>query len=816
MSVKISFLYIAFTRLSPLMRKLFFALIFLLAFYMSAFCQNSTNASVGVVAKLKSFYAGSVIEKAYLHFDRPYYVAGDTVYFKAYVTFGEQHELSSQSGILNVDLLNPQNNILRSLKLPMKDGVSWGDFTLPASLPKGYYRIRAYTRLMRDAGLTDIFEQTIPVGAPNGNNVATSTIVQNTNKPAIQFFPEGGNLINGVSSKLAFKAIGADGLGLNVKGLVLDDAGKTVATFNSTHLGMGFFNLQPEDGKAYKAQLTFADGTQSTSDLPAAEPKGITMALDNDDPDVLKLAVSCNRSYFDENQNKELSVVINSGVAVSKGRIKLGSPLFATDLKKSQFRTGVVQFTLFSPEGVPLCERLVFINRPDLLKLSVNTTKATFGPREKVAVSLTSKNKDDSLVRGHFSVAVINETKVQVDENKENTILSWLLLNSDVKGYIEQPNYYFAHTNVETSANLDVLMLTQGFRRFVWKQLLDDKYPPFIAKPESSLQIGGLVTGLTGKPIIKEKVTVVSLQGGPILNQVTDSAGRFNFTGLDFIDGASFMVRAGSEKNKNNTKIIFDKEQHEPLTNAATWPHDYTNLDSLAIAMQRQVQIDKTKNLADNEKPLYKTESLAGAGNADQVLHSKDLGDGVLLNKLAVLLNGVVFYGDSAAYLRQNLHATFANPKSTELLLIIDGVKSAGVSDLNSIQTTDVETVELLKNENASAYGAEGIGGVLIVTTKRGKDGGDITANGVVQISPIGFYKAREFYSPKYESTASAAGQPDLRSTIYWKPELETDKNGNASFNYYNADGKGTYRIVIEGIDSKGNLGRQVIHYKVE
>jgi TonB-dependent SusC/RagA subfamily outer membrane receptor len=152
------------------------------------------------------------------------------------------------------------------------------------------------------------------------------------------------------------------------------------------------------------------------------------------------------------------------------------------------------------------------------------------------------------------------------------------------------------------------------------------------------------------------------------------------------------------------------------------------------------------------------------------------------------------------------------------MVLIVDGAQiDQQTFNINDIPSTEVETIEVLRFASASIYGMGGGNGVLIITTKRGgTDPKNITSIGVLPIAPIGFYKAREFYSPKYDNTTSITRQRDLRSTIFWKPEIVTDKGGNASFEYYNADGAGTYKMVVEGIDDKGNIGRQVYRYKVE
>jgi len=150
--------------------------------------------------------------------------------------------------------------------------------------------------------------------------------------------------------------------------------------------------------------------------------------------------------------------------------------------------------------------------------------------------------------------------------------------------------------------------------------------------------------------------------------------------------------------------------------------------------------------------------------------------------------------------------------KANSMLVVVDGIEGGILPSAE-----DVETVEVLKYASASIYGMNSAGGVLVITTKiqQGKELKDITSKGILPITARGFYKAREFYSPKYES-ATDNELADLRTTIYWNPELVTDKNGNAEFEFYNADAKGSYRVIIEGIDEKGNLGRQVYHYKVE
>jgi TonB-dependent SusC/RagA subfamily outer membrane receptor len=220
-------------------------------------------------------------------------------------------------------------------------------------------------------------------------------------------------------------------------------------------------------------------------------------------------------------------------------------------------------------------------------------------------------------------------------------------------------------------------------------------------------------------------------------------------------------------------------------------------------------------------KPVkYETESLAGAGFADQVIHNKDFGNTLSLpDALSGKLMGIRFTssGEPGGGGVPVWFGAASLGGGGSMQVVIDGLELPPGSSINYLRANDVETVEVLKGGNAAIYGFRGSNGVLVITRKKGKmkDLKDIPSFGVLPITVLGYQKVREFYSPKYENK-TAYNIPDLRSTIYWQPELTTDKGGNASFEYYNADGKGTYRVVVEGIDEKGHIGRQVYRYQVE
>jgi hypothetical protein len=775
-----------------------------------------------IVQKIKTYNETHTIEKAYLHFDKPYYAAGDTIYFKAYLTEGQEHELSTISGVLHVNLINPAGNIKQEIALQLNNGIAWGDFALTDTLPKGNYRVRAYTQWMRNSSI--FFEREIRVGALGVDKVPESAKKQPSladNKTDLQFFAEGGTLITALSNKIAFKAVAANGKGIDIKGVVFDSDNRQVTSFVSTHLGMGYFMLSPEPGKTYRAIFTDTTGIEQNVKLPKPVNEGIALAVDNDDVAKASIKINASDIFYHENKDKALTLIIYSGGTAVTVSCKLDSQRIALDILKRRLKTGVTRIALFNERNEPLCERLIFIQNYDKLSFTITSDKTAYKLREQTDLSFDVKNRAGKPAAGHFSISVIDEGKVPVKENDEHTILTNLLLTSDLKGTVEQPNYYFANINDETQHNLDLVMLTNGYRGFEWRPLVTDGYPAIAFQPEKGLSISGNAKTLGGKTLNSGMVSLIrSFPEAQLLTQAISSDGSFKFSDLLFTDSCRFILQAVNGKGANTTMLTYKKDatpliptlnsnmiqdvnlsMSDYLENSRLKYDDYLRYNKVKILKQVNIKAVKRN---DN----YRSSALGGPGSADQVIH---IGELPVSGSLSQMLAPRV-HGDRARSLLQNDHA----------LILMDGVPISGSLGFNSpvdvISASDVETVELFYGPSAALYGMRGGQGVIVINTKAG--GGlqpkDISSMGILPITVPGFYKARVFYSPKYESLEQNGNRPDLRSTIYWQPELITDEDGHASLSYFNADRPGPYRVVIEGIDENGNLGRQVYRYNVQ
>jgi hypothetical protein len=649
----------------------------------------------------------------------------------------------------------------------------------------------------------------------------------------VQFFPEGGELLTGVRSKVAIKAVGANGLGLSFTGTVTDNTGTVQANITSQHAGMGMFVLTPETDKTYKADLTLANGTKATYTLPKTQANGFSISLNNNEPDNLGIKLSASPAFFASNKGKSYYIIAQySGTVCFAAQTVLKDQVYSAFIPKSKFPTGIVQFTLLSSGGVPISERLVFVQRNDQLNITMSSDKPSYTARQKVKLNVTAKSKALP-VQGNFSVSVIDETKVPVDEENETTILSNMLLTSDLKGYIEKPNYYFSKINEKTAADLDLLLLTQGYRRFSYTDVISGKYPPVAFLPEDGIEITGTLRTTNGMPFKGGNVRLLIPDKYFSANALSDPEGRFKFTNLVFPDSVNVVASAKNNYNSKNLMLMLDPLTYPAINKNQLYPDEVTNIDSTlrpyllnnkkqfgSMHVLKEVVVRANKSTMTVNHSQYP--ALTGLSNMPDHLLSADRFSACSNMFLCLQsgLPGVTFDNSTNSfYVMRDYNAG----KRVPMQVFVTGMP-VDANYLNSILPADVESVEVfLKDELGLVSNSYQANGIIVVNSKKKPVGTKISLAelqdlipqpSVVKFTPKGYNFTREFYSPKYD-VPKPVGQ-DLRSTIYWNPRIVTDATGTTSFEFYNADGKGTYRAVIEGLDKDGNIGRFIYRYKVQ
>lgn len=868
--------------------------------------QNNTKFEESL-QKLEDYKNNFPREKVYLHLDKPYYSIGDQIWFKAYLTVGNYNFLSSLSKILYVELINSDEEIAISVRLPVINGITFGDILLVDSLMEGDYRIRAYTNWMRNFDERYFFDKTIQVGnalknpllaessfsiekegsdkilssrfsfrdlddrpvssakvdytvlsnkksirqgkgttdengsvlfsfkEPKGGFSGSEYIktdiqddkrvitkrfpLRNINQSfTAQFFPENGsNLIAEVLNKVSFKFSDAEGSGVEAKGSIVDADNKHVSDFESNFAGIGSLTFQPESNQTYKAVIKFADGRTEEANLPPVSPQGFILNANTWSADQVFIQITRN-APVDNNQSPNL-ILQKEGEVFYAAKIKTPNKETTISISKDKLPQGVVEARLISDDMQTLATKNIYIhNEQRELPIIVKSDKSQYGTRDLVKIQLTTGDSKDTMRVASLSVAVTDQTKVPVDTLTETTIKSYLTLSNETSQYVQSPGYYVSSQEYKIKSQLDDLVLTFE-KDSVWNKLttLDTLKPRY--RPEQALQLSGMVTRLNGKPAPKAHVLVLAPGAGGIIDTVTDENGRFNFDRLLFYEDTKFVVQARDENGKKNVEIILDEvPRHEVTRNKnnaditlnmkqsrdAYLKNSKRRFDELIKSgkMDNSILLDDVNITVEKKNPAKNSSNLNGPGNADQVLGEDDLSK---CSDLSICLQGRL----SGVMFKQGIPYS-TRSMNTPMQVIVDGMYMEGDA-LSMISAADVAAVEVLRRPGSlGIYGSMGAGGVIIVTTKIGN--GNYTKNvytpGVVTASPQGMYEIKEFQAPDYSNPANNPIEEDYRSTIYWNPNIITTESGEAAFEFFTADQAGRYRIVIEGIDLNGKLGR--------
>ncbi|MBD2724500.1 TonB-dependent receptor plug domain-containing protein [Hymenobacter armeniacus] len=788
-----------------------------------------------IARQVSDYYAAARGEKAYLHLDRPVYATGETIWFSAYVVDASQHRLDSLSQVLHVDLVSAQHQVVARRTLQLRGGRAYGDLDIADSLAAGTYVLRAYTNWMRNAGDQFVYSRRLnvwpasPLSPPDVPQAAAATgskgkaAAASANRPDVQFFPEGGYLVEGLPAVVACKATDATGRGLDVRGQILDAQNKVVlAAFSSRHGGMGRFAFVPGTGQRYHARVTLPDGSTADYPLPAVQPSGYTLHVVENATEFLVEARYRGAAGAPAPGPIQLMTQVRGVVAYPGPRPVSPEAPATWRMPKKNYPTGIVHFTLFDAQGAPQCERLAFVqNGAPGLKITLTPDQPSYGPHAPVQLNVRVTDAAGQPVATNFSVAVSDAALSALDPNAE-TIASNLLLTSDLTGYVENPGYYFRNQSAATAQALDDLLLTQGWRRFVWKEVLAGQKPPLTFSPETALSLTGQVVSQNGnRPIPNSQLTF--LQTRPernIITATTDAQGRFSFIGIPVRDTAVITLQA--RRAQGGTNVLIKPDTGPPTGNQPLPQLPQLSAAPAAVATfvrrSRQAQAAELDlhpekairninlgNVSVTAKraavPRDDPRRMYGATGGTVIDFANDPTANSSLNILQFLQGRVA--GLTISGSPPNMSAQIRGGGTP--LFILDGIK-VDIDAITNLNTSDVEAVEVFKGAEAAIFGSSG--GAIAVYTKRAnpnyKGPDNNPAPGIATVKLPGFYAAREFYQPRYNALLTNPPADPRTSTLYWNPTVRTNANGQAELHFFTADGGGTFQAVAEGVSLEG------------
>jgi len=795
-------------------KHIIFVLVLTILYIPPSFSKNFIQHSPSAVDSLK------VIEKVYLHIDRDSYYAGDNIWFKSYLIDALDRLLTDHSSNLHVELISPSSKIISNRIIRLDSGLGNGDFKLPESIRSGRYRLRAYTNYMRNFSDQLFFTKEIVVINSADSTEISDRVKYVENKIQISFFSEGGSLVDNVSSIVAFKAANYLGKGCDVSGKIFSSGGELITTFKSAHLGMGTFFLRPLPGLSYYSIVRGADSIDFRTELPASFPTGVTLSASINQNNELLIIVKTNPETLALLSDRDLLLSFSIRKEIFKTiPFKIKSPVTSFVIPTDDLPDGILMLTLSTMKDLPLSERLVYIEREPPLKIQIETDKRLYTKREPVTLKI-SLSEDSAIEReGNVSLSVVDENLADNTSKFPRTISSWFLLESDVRGIIEDPSYYFDPLNPDRLKDLDLLLRTQGWRDFSWK------YDTIYSPPENGFTVSGRLRKRNKKEPIEDSRVSIGIFGGKstfIKSVPVDSSGRFQLSDIDLTGQATLIATGIGKKDHMEGFMTLDSATYSP----AKVPDSLYMVSVMAENNQNKLKsyykinetLRKKYKLSDTitvgevniiserhkDPQTVKVESSRlkyGKPDDELKITEQMLGYNDMLKLLKGKFPGVVVLGDTSIAIRGLGSLNF----NTKPLILIDG-NQATFTDLIDMPIFLLDRIDVLKSVSSTViFGLQGFDGVINLITKAGGVSDDykpVEYSAKLKIS--GYNDSRIFYSPKHLPDSNSDLNPDLRSTLYWNPDINLDGTNETILNYYNGDNSSLIRIIAEGITTTG------------
>jgi len=791
------------TKHSHIIKKIVTGSLLTLLVSMQVKAQDNFNA---IPVLFGQYQQQGIKEKIYAHTDKSFYTAGEIIWFKLYNVDASFHKPLSLSKVAYIELMGANNKALLQAKIKLEQGRGHGSLYIPLTANSGNYKLRAYTNWMKNDGADYFFEKNITI--VNTQKIAAIEPSVAAEKIDVNFFPEGGNLVNNIKSRLAFKAINEDGHEAEFKGAVTDN-GDTIIRFAPLHNGMGSFYFTPQSNHTYKAYIKPAKGGMQVKELPQVYSSGFVMHLD-DVGDKLHIEVkSDNLSLQEVYLFVHTRGIIKSGLVSS---MQNGNVVFT--INKAVLGDGISHVTVFNNKRQPVCERLYFKRPVSNLGLSAKTELPVYSTRRKVNIEIAGqsmKAKDTASI----SMAVYRIDSLQSTE--DNFIENYLLLTSDLKGKIEDPASYFSTQDNEA---LDNLMLTQGWRRFKWENVLNQSKPMFVFAPEYN---GHLITGTvldmqTGKPK-SDIATYLSVPGlfTEFTTATSDTNGQVRYEMKKFNGSQQIMVQP-SVKYKGlyriDIKSPFSNDfSSDSLPSFSLPQRSAATLLEHSMSMQvqniyagdllNQFHIPFTDTSAFYLKPdaRYMLDDYTRFTTLEEVVREYVLL--VNLRRREGKFHLVVFD------LSNNV------PFENNPLVLLDGV---AIQDVNKFMSFDPLKIKKLEVVNRRyTLGSSEFEGILNWSTYKGDLANYELDSNVAVIDYEGLQLEREFYSPAYNTQEKAASHlPDFRNVLYWQPDITLNGNETKEIGFYTSDVPGKYAVVIQGLDNNGICGSRLVTFEVK
>jgi hypothetical protein len=776
----------------------------------TAFAQN-TGIDKNLQEDFIKYRSQYVQEKLYVHTDKDSYLSREICWFRVYCVDAFYNSPINISKIAYIEILDRNNRPIIQQKVSLKPGEANGSMVIPANIASGTYIFRAYTAWMKNFSAEYFFEKAIRIINPK--NLQHDSTITKLKRYDVQFFPEGGNLVQQIETKVAFRVTDAYGSGLDCDGMLMNQTGDTILKFHPLHMGLGNFTFTPLTGQTYKAIVRFPKGESVTKELPAVNPNGYVMNLTKNTAGQIVLSVHGSPDLDD----LDVYLVIHGQhgmLPVKKGRLTSHSISFAVD--PMELEEGISRFTLFAQFGQPVCERLFFKYPENKLLISAETDPE-YQTRKRIEVNLSSTDHKGKPVSADMSLAVYRIDSLQgIDEMN---IRNYLYLSSEL-GPVESPAFYFEENGKSREADMENLMLTHGWSRYIWKDVIQHKPLNIEFSPEYNGHIirGKVINSKTGSgvPQTDAYLSIPSTRT-QFRNTTSDAEGRIRFEMTGFYGSQELMVQT-NPKTDSTAHIEIDNPFSQSY---AGFLHPDFSIPSknsptlLDLSIHEQVQhvydgarLNQTVMQWVDNNPFYVVPNEKYI--LDEYVRFQTMEE--VLREYVHSVNVTLHKDIFQIYVYDGTVKKFF----TDLpLILIDGVPFFYANELFHQDPLKIRRIDLVTSQYALGYAT--FPGIINLTTYHGDlDGIELDPHITVLDYP-GIPEERQFFSPMYETEQQINSRmPDYRTLLYWKPQINSGLQGKKQLSFYTSDLPGNYAMVVQGLTEKGDPGSQVIFFKVK
>lgn len=780
-------------------------------------CAAQNTVPESIVAGLDSFSFLRPQEKAYLQTDRNEYLAGESIWLKAYARLQEKPTILSK--VIYVDIINDLGVVIDKKMYKLVKGVADGVLDISANLPAGDYYLRCYTLWMLNFPVF-ITEKKISIFNYNKNTKEKTNV---TTRPTvnIKFFPEGGNLIAGLKSTIAFKALDQNGNPLQLAGDIVNGKNEKIIAFKTVHNGMGSFELTPAVNERYEALIPLQGGAEKKLALPEVKNEGITITVDNNNPNKTFVKVERSDKHKEKYNNLLVVAQINYQVAYM-GQLNINEGLDAVAINKKNLPAGIMQVTVLTEDGKPLAERIVFVANHTITNTVMETGLVNLQKRKKNIITLDARE----FTNLQAAIAVTN-ANIQTAKYGP-TILSAFLLSSDIKGNVHEPGFYFKDKAPETLQKLDLVMMINGWRRFNLQDVMANKFADLHYPFETSMSITGKVLQSNGKSVLRGGKINLVIKGEDsthiLAEAKTNEASVFVADNVDFQKGATVHYQGtNTAKTEAIVAVKIDSTYFDTLARVNM---NTANLSTPLPSSTFFQQVFYNNQQADSSKGKTLQEVVVSTRKRSEIdsLNSVYATDIFFASDQTLALNPNVNYNDVWQFLRMSVPGIAINQTDTGMQvnfsryegsdMFSENTRNSSVAfflneipvditRIESLDPSDIAIVKIFKGVTGIALGADR-GAIAIYTTK-GSTGRDWRQKGFDFYKRSGYSVTREFYKMDYAEVNPQNINADIRTTVYWNPHIKITGE-KAIIEFYNDDVCKKFKVVIEGMDANGKL----------